>query len=183
MPDYWYDIQDCFQFGLAAISPLPPSLVETLWQSFTQGFQSSNSDDHAQSATEESHAQPQDEGGNIDSTAQVLMDAAQDVLVGIRWLASQSQFAAALAVADQENMDDLDPYELQLRALDRARPPRNSSIELDTQVTVSRGSDDTAAVEDQEATEADPTQVDATKTTPLIRPVIDGRLKDIAVTK
>ncbi|PPQ85477.1 hypothetical protein CVT24_008704, partial [Panaeolus cyanescens] len=106
----------------------------------------------------------------------------------IRWVASGLLLAAALAVADTEDMGLLDPYE-RVRKRHMARLLRTSesvNIHLRTNLRSFRAVADSGvnehAAADAEDAKVDAADADAKKTLPVIHPVIDGRLKDVART-
>ncbi|KAJ3555668.1 hypothetical protein NM688_g2448 [Phlebia brevispora] len=93
-------------------------------------------------------------------------------------------FAAALAIADHEDIGLLDSYERhRARWIADLLRDANVNINLRVNLSVFRTSDDTAAVADQEDAKVDAAEKEARRTLPVIHPVVDGRLKDVAPTK
>ncbi|EIN11144.1 Metallo-dependent phosphatase [Punctularia strigosozonata HHB-11173 SS5] len=123
-------------------------------------------------------------GDYVQSTTQAAKDAVQDAVVGIRWIASSLLFAAALAVADQEDMGLLDSYERN-RARGLANLLRSSTVNINLRMNLRAlsVSDDPAALAEKEDAQVNAAEADAKKTLPVIHPVVDGRLQDVAATK
>ncbi|KAF7344288.1 Metallo-dependent phosphatase [Mycena venus] len=129
---------------------------------------------------------------NVSGSLPDVSDHAQKVLQGvvpaIRWLASLPLLAAALLVADHEDMGLLDAYERQ-RARVNVQLLRADPNTVNNNVRLSRptlfaaqsqsGKDVTAKADEQDA-KIDAMEADATKALPVIHPVVDGRLKDVA---
>ncbi|KAJ6556564.1 Metallo-dependent phosphatase [Mycena vulgaris] len=129
---------------------------------------------------------------NVGGSLPDVSDHAQKVLEGvvpaIRWLASRALLAAALLVADHEDMGFLDAYERQRARVEvelmRADPNTvNNNLRLSLPTffaaqTQSKG--DVSAKADEEDAKIDAMDADAEKALPVIHPVVDGRLKDVA---
>jgi 5'-nucleotidase len=118
--------------------------------------------------------------GQVHSTAQKGIDA---VAPAVKLFTSQRLFlSAALAVAEHEDMGFLDSYERQrARIMARRRrsaAPPTAGIQMGTMFAASRKAATSDA--DQEEARIDAAEVDAKKNLPVIHPVVDGRLKDVA---
>jgi 5'-nucleotidase len=102
---------------------------------------------------------------------------------GVKWLTSQRLFSAALAMADFEDMGFLDAYERQ-RARITAGLLRAGPLSVDVHLRMNLGvfskSQDTKAAADKEDAKVNAAEQDAKKTLPIIHPIVDGRLKDVA---
>ncbi|KAF7354380.1 Metallo-dependent phosphatase [Mycena venus] len=130
---------------------------------------------------------------NVSGSLSDVSDHAQKVLQGvvpaIRWLASRALLAAALLVADHEDMGSVDAYERQrARAevqLMRADPNTvNNNLRLALPIffaAQTQSRQDVSAKADEADTEIDAMEADAEKALPVIHPVVDGRFKDIAL--
>lgn len=120
-------------------------------------------------------------GSRSDFIAQTAMDDMPSV---VEWSTSQQLSSAALTVVDYEHMGLLDSYDRQ-RARETARLHRFGSLSMNTKSVAGYslfsvpGGDVTTDVDEEEATVA-AAENDADKSLPIIHPVVDGRLKNIA---
>ncbi|KIY73873.1 Metallo-dependent phosphatase [Cylindrobasidium torrendii FP15055 ss-10] len=130
---------------------------------------------------------------NVSSAVQSTQDLAQSTvqtaldlgISTIRWVAAGMLLAAALAVADTEDMGLLDPYErVRTRAMARLlRASDNVNVNLRMNLAVLRGAasdEDKNTAADAEDAKVDAAESDAKKTLPVIHPIVDGRLKDVS---
>lgn len=130
----------------------------------------------------------------VSSAVQSTQDLAQNTVQSaldlgistIRWVAAGMLLAAALAVADTEDMGLLDPYErVRTRAMARLLRASddvnvNLRMNLATLKRAAVGSEDNNTTADAEDAKVDAAENDAKKTLPVIHPVVDGRLKDVS---
>ncbi|KAK1227919.1 hypothetical protein PQX77_009058 [Marasmius sp. AFHP31] len=125
----------------------------------------------------------------VQSTQDLVQNTAQSALdLGIstiRWVAAGMLLAAALAVADNEDMGLLDPYErVRTRAMaSLLRASDSVNINLRMNLSIFRAADnekDKKAAADAEEAKVDAAEKEAKKTLPVIHPIVDGRLRDVA---
>ncbi|KAJ8094243.1 hypothetical protein PM082_006782 [Marasmius tenuissimus] len=118
----------------------------------------------------------------VQDTAQSALDLGVSTII---WVAAGMLLAGALAVADNEDMGLLDPYE-RVRTRATASLLRNSdsaNINPGMNLFVSRAVDsdeDHKAAADAVDAKVDAAEKEAQKALPVIHPVVDGRLKDVA---
>lgn len=119
-----------------------------------------------------------------DNAKRVAEEVGEGVRVGMRWFANRFLIGTASAVADREDMGLLDPYE-RIRA--RQRAPADDTMRMGLPMLGAQASDDNAAVDTEVAAKVDAAKVDAARVDaaanealPLIHPVVDGRLQDVA---
>ncbi|KAJ6553022.1 Metallo-dependent phosphatase [Mycena capillaripes] len=129
---------------------------------------------------------------NVSDSLPDVSDHAQKVLKGvvpaIRWLASRALLAAALLVADHEEMGLLDAYErhrarveVELMRADPNTVNNNLRLSLPTFFAAQTQSRrDVSAEADEKDVKISAMEADAEKALPVIHPVVDGRLKDVA---
>ncbi|KAJ7270316.1 Metallo-dependent phosphatase [Mycena rebaudengoi] len=127
--------------------------------------------------------------GSLPDVSNHAQKVLEGVVPAIRWLASRALIAAALLVADHEDMEFLDAYELHRArvqvALMRADPHTvNNNLRLALPAFFSaqtQSRQNVSAKADEEDTKIDVREADAEKALPVIHPVVDGRLKDVAL--
>jgi 5'-nucleotidase len=129
---------------------------------------------------------------NVSDSLPDVSDHAQKVLKGvvpaIRWLASQALLAAALLVGDHEEMGLLDAYErhrarveVELMRADPNTVNNNLRLTLPTFFAAQTQSrQDVSTKADEKDAKINAMEADAEKALPVIHPVVDGRLKDVA---
>jgi 5'-nucleotidase len=89
--------------------------------------------------------------------------------------------AAALAIAEHEDMGFLDSYERQRARMMARRQPGSLTAGINLQTGVLAASQKVATIDaDKEEARVDAAEVDAKKNLPVVHPVVDGRLKDVA---
>ncbi|KAF5384466.1 hypothetical protein D9757_006409 [Collybiopsis confluens] len=104
----------------------------------------------------------------------------------IRWVATGMLLAAALAVADCEDMGLLDPYErvwarTVARRLREPNLATNTILRMNLSIrNLSDSTQDNQTIADAEDKKVDAADKEAEKTLPTICPVVDGRLKNVA---
>ncbi|KAJ7854667.1 Metallo-dependent phosphatase [Mycena olivaceomarginata] len=110
------------------------------------------------------------------------------VVPAIRWLASRALLAAALLVGDHEEMGLLDAYkrhrarvEVELMRADPNTVDNNLRLTLPTFfATQTQSRQDVSTKADEKDAKINAMEADAEKVLPVIHPVVDGRLKDVA---
>ncbi|KAF8145139.1 Metallo-dependent phosphatase-like protein, partial [Mycena galopus ATCC 62051] len=127
--------------------------------------------------------------GSLPDVSEYARKVLGGVVPAIRWITSQALFTAALLVADHEDMGFLDAYErqrarvrIQLMRADPNTVNNHLRLSLPTFFAAqpqSRG--DVSAKADEEDTKIDAMDADAEKALPVIHPVVDGRMKDVAL--
>ncbi|KAJ7824797.1 Metallo-dependent phosphatase [Mycena olivaceomarginata] len=129
---------------------------------------------------------------NVSDSLPDVSDHAQKVLKGvvpaIRWLASRALLAAALLVGDHEEMGLLDAYErhrarveVELMRADPNTVNNNLRLTLPTFFAAQTQSrQDVSTKADEKDAKINAMEADAEKALPVIHPVVDGRLKDVA---
>lgn len=113
----------------------------------------------------------------VQNTAQSALD------LGIRWIAAGILLVAALAVADNEDMGLVDPYErVRTRALAnclRTSESVNINLQMNLAIHGAAYDEDKKAAADAEDAKVDAAEKEAKDTLPVIHPVVDGRLKQV----
>lgn len=139
----------------------------------------------------------------VDKAAQAATDAGAQAL---KWLTSQRLFSVARSVAEHEDVGLLDPYERQ-RARMSINLLRSAPISIDinvnmnlsmlrsagVQAAAAKAADakddsgvdaepekDLEAEAEEEEAKVEAAEKDAKGTLPIIHPIVDGRLKDVA---
>ncbi|KAF7791785.1 hypothetical protein EIP86_002809 [Pleurotus ostreatoroseus] len=162
-----------------------PTCGQRLPPSAPSRDQLSNAGDHKQSPVQASKDTAQTLPGAFQSIAHGAKETAHDPMVGIRWIASRALFTAALAIADHEDVGLLDSYE-QSRSRQLARLLRSANISVHLQMNLpmlKNSGDDALAVADKVDAKVDAAEVGAKRALPVIHPVVDGRLKNVATAR
>lgn len=123
-----------------------------------------------------------------DTGTQVIASGAR----ALRWLSSQTLLSAAISVAEQEDMGMLDPYERQ-RVRMTISLLRSSPISIDVNLRMNMPvltsfkalgaasvDANTQAAADEGEIKVKTAEAAAKKTLPVIHPLVDGRLEDMA---
>ncbi|KAJ6526896.1 Metallo-dependent phosphatase [Mycena vulgaris] len=127
--------------------------------------------------------------GSLPDVSDYARKVLEGVVPAIRWITSQALFTTALLVADHEDMGFLDAYErqrarvgIQLMRADPNTVNNHLRLSLPTFFAAQpRSRGDVSAKADEEDTKIDAMDADAEKALPVIHPVVDGRMKDVAL--